>query len=144
VLASPAIVTRCELCELHAGEADGLTRQERLRRFGGPDSVVAEPDIAVAPGGESWHSFIERAGGALRDLVREHADETIVVFTHSGVIAASLAAFGGLSATSLFTAPPACTSLTEWRWRDGSIPRLFMYGDAGHLPASLRYLGTYS
>jgi broad specificity phosphatase PhoE len=74
-------------------------------------------------------------------MVSEHGDETVVVFTHSGVIGASAAAFGGIGASSLFTAPPPCTSITEWRWRDEHPPRLFSYGDAGHLPTSLRYIG---
>jgi broad specificity phosphatase PhoE len=140
-LGSWTIEARCGFCELHAGEADGLTRRERLDRFGGPESLLDSPDDVIAPGGESWNGFVDRAAEALRNVIAEHHDETTVVFTHSGVIGASAVAFGGLDAGSLFTTPPACTSITEWRWRNDDRPRLLTYGDAGHLPVVLRYAG---
>jgi probable phosphoglycerate mutase len=138
----PTMESDCDFCELHAGEADGLTREERLERFGGPESLIAHPEEPIAPGGESWSGFLSRAGTALARLVRRYPDGTTVVFTHSGVIGASLCGLAGLCPTDLFTAPPPCTSLTVWRWTDPDQPRLLTYGDAGHLRGDIRYAGT--
>ena len=49
----------CGLCELHPGEADGLTWGEFTERFGDPD-WDADPDRPIAPGGESWSGFVQR------------------------------------------------------------------------------------
>ena len=53
----------CELCELHPGEADGLTWFEFLERFGAPD-WDDDPLIPLAPGAESWTGFYERCAAA--------------------------------------------------------------------------------
>ena len=56
-------VEDCDLCELHPGEADGLTWDEFRDRYGEPD-FDADPDAVVAPGGESWSSFVDACRGS--------------------------------------------------------------------------------
>jgi probable phosphoglycerate mutase len=133
-----AIDQRCELCELHAGEADGLTFGEISERFGFTRGMLAEPDRPLAPGGESWNGFIKRAGDALELVVDEHREGTTVVFTHNGVLAASFAAFAHATADRPISAPAPWTSITEWSWRDDGPPRLARYADAAHLSVDLR------
>ena len=50
------VVADCDLCELHPGEADGLTWDEFRVRYGEPD-FDADPETTVAPGAESFVSF---------------------------------------------------------------------------------------
>ena len=83
----------CDLCELHPGEADGLTWDEFRDRYGEPDWDV-DPDSVVAPGGESWTGFVDRvAASALTALSERHHGELVVVVCHGGVIEASMLSF---------------------------------------------------
>src|SRR3954454_10986595 len=49
----------CDLCEVHTGEADGLTWAEYSTKYGSFD-MEAEPDRVFAPEGDSWNSFHAR------------------------------------------------------------------------------------
>jgi probable phosphoglycerate mutase len=107
----------CSLCELHPGEADGLGWQEVVDRFGVPE-WDSDPDLVIAPGGESWSGFVARASGAVQALAERHPGEQVVAAVHAGVIESSVIAFLQL--------PPAASrrgwarivhaSLTEWEW----------------------------
>ena len=126
------ITADCDLCELHPGEADGLTWDEFRHRYGEPD-FDADPDQVVAPGGESWRSFVARASGALTRVAEAHPSERVVVVCHGGVIEASLVAFLPVAPDrprlGLVTEH---TSITEWE-RTGDRWRLLRYNDAAHL-----------
>jgi 2,3-bisphosphoglycerate-dependent phosphoglycerate mutase len=82
----------CALCELHPGDADGLTWAEYLARFEQPD-WYADPTRPFATRGEDWTSFVERASAALERLVASHRGQTVVVVTHAGVVEASMLRF---------------------------------------------------
>jgi probable phosphoglycerate mutase len=114
---SLAITQDCSLCELHPGEADGLGWQEVVDRFGVPEWDT-NPDLLIAPGGESWTGFVTRASGAVQALAERHPGEQVVAAVHAGVIESTVIAFLQL--------PPAASrrgwarivhaSLTEWEW----------------------------
>lgn len=125
---------RCELCERHPGEADGLAWDELERRFwNGATRTLYD---ALSPGGESWASFMVRAGTALRSLARDHAGETVVVVCHGGVIESSFRALGNLPIEPSFGFRVDYTSLTEWALHlRAEVPRwqLVRFNDAAHL-----------
>jgi len=128
-----AAVTDCDLCELHPGEADGLTWSEFRVRYGEPD-FDTDPDTVVAPGGESWSSFVSRASNAVQRLVRSHRGELVVLVCHAGVIESTLLAFLPVAAgRGRLGLPTAHTSLTEWELGDDDRWRLVRYNDAAHL-----------
>ena len=112
-----------DLCELRPGEADGLTWAQFSERFEAPD-WDARPGEPLAPGGESWSGFVDRAAGALRRIVADAGgDRTIVAVCHAGVVEASLLRLlpvgPGRTRLGLRTAH---ASMTEWhverdRWR---------------------------
>jgi probable phosphoglycerate mutase len=125
-------VADCDLCELHPGEADGLTWSEFSDRYGGPNWDT-EPDNELAPGAESWTGFTARVSTALRSIAERHPGELVVVFCHGGVVEASI--------ESLLPVAPergrlklrtAHTSLTEWELGPGGW-LLLRYNDAAHL-----------
>jgi probable phosphoglycerate mutase len=132
---SPPTITReCGLCELHPGEADGLTWEEFSARYEGPD-WDQHPDQPIAPGGESWTGFVLRVAAALEALAARHPGGLVVVACHAGVIEASLLSMlplvGGRAGARL-QLRTLHASLTTWeveqdRWR------LLGYNDAGHL-----------
>lgn len=125
----------CEWCEIHAGDAEGLTWAEFRERF----PVVGDPDDPFrsrATGAETWAEFYVRAGGRLRRIAREHEGQRVVVVGHGGIIGASFIALGDLPIRhgNALTHETVNTSLTEWRFT-GSGWRLVRYNDAAHVAA---------
>jgi probable phosphoglycerate mutase len=129
-------VADCGLCELHPGEADGLTWDEYRSRYGEPD-FDADPDTVVAPGGESWTTFVARASDAVAAVARAHPGALVVVACHAGVIESTLLAFLPVApGRARLGLPTEHTSLTEWELSAGAW-RLVRYNDAAHLGAAV-------
>ena len=130
--AQRARVADCELCELHPGEADGLSWDEFRRRYGEPD-FDADPDALVAPGGESWTGFVRRASEAVARIAAAHPGGLVVAVCHAGVVEATMIAFLPVAPhRGRLRLPTEHTSLTEWE-RDARGWRLVRYNDAAHL-----------
>ena len=124
----------CDLCELHTGEADGLTWSEYAARYGSFD-MEAEPDRAFAPSGESWNGFHERVQRTLERVARDYAGQTVVAVCHAGVIMVSMRVLLGIPyAGAGARLRPTNTGLTEWE-HDASLGRwtLHAFNDASHL-----------
>jgi broad specificity phosphatase PhoE len=128
------IISDCGLCELHPGEADGLTWAQFAERFGRLD-WDQDPDQAIAPGGESWTGFVNRAADMLTAIADRHRGQLVVVACHAGVIEASLLALlpvvGGRQGARLQLRTQHA-SLTSWEVDEGRW-RLLGYNDAVHL-----------
>jgi broad specificity phosphatase PhoE len=125
---------RCDLCEVHPGEADGLEWAEYTVRYGSFD-MEAEPDRVFAPAGESWNSFHERVQQTLETLARDHAEENVVAVCHAGVIMASLRVLLDIPRRGTRTQlRPTNTGLTEWEY-EPSLDRwtLRTFNEASHL-----------
>jgi probable phosphoglycerate mutase len=125
---------RCELCEIHPGEGDGLNWEEFSALYRPEGLASGNPYKVMAPGGESWASFFVRVGEALLRAAAENAGETVVVVCHGGVIEGAFAALGGLPLRRPFDVRVENTSLTEWSYHpaDGDL------GNAGHRLARWR------
>ena len=126
----------CDLCEVHTGEADGLTWTEYAARYGSFD-MEAEPDRVFAPAGESWNSFHLRVQGTLERIAREYQDQTVVAVCHAGVIIASLRMLFDMPRAGAGTGAqlrPTNTGLTEWE-HDPALDRwtLHSFNETGHL-----------
>ena len=79
----------CELCELHPGEADGLSWGEFVAKYGAPD-WDNDPSFPLAPGAESWTGFYERCRISLHAVAEAHPDQLVVLVVHGGVIEQAL------------------------------------------------------
>ncbi|MEY2477149.1 MAG: ribonuclease / adenosylcobalamin/alpha-ribazole phosphatase [Actinomycetota bacterium] len=120
----------CDFCELHPGEADGMTWDDYRATYW---MEPWDPERAMAPGGESFVGFVERVGAALRRLVERHPDDTVVIGCHGGVVMSSM--FNALSVPigdRKFLNGPENTSITEWQI-DGDHWGLVRYNDHAHL-----------
>jgi len=125
---------RCELCEIHPGEADGLTWEEFGALYRPEGLASGNPYQIMAPGSESWGGFFVRVGEALLRAAADHAGETVVVVCHGGVIEGSFFALGGLPLRRPFDVRVENTSLTEWSYQ----PAEGDFGNAGHRLARWR------
>ncbi len=126
------VMEQCSLCELHPGEGDGLAWERFAELYGEPD-WEADPHSPVAPGGESWSGFVDRAAGAVTSLADRHTGGLAVVACHGGIIEATMLSFLPLRERSRpLGLPTAYTSLTEWE-HDGSGWKLLRYNDVAHL-----------
>jgi probable phosphoglycerate mutase len=130
----------CDFCEIHPGDADGLTWEEFDARYRTPAGAMS-PYRQRAPGAESWAEFFVRVGTALRRVADENAGQTVVVVCHGGVIEGSLAVFGNQPLRRAFDVDIDNTSLTEWTRPagNGASPsgeprwRLVRFNDSAHL-----------
>ena len=124
----------CDLCEVHPGEADGLTWTEYATRYGTFD-MEAEPDRVFAPAGESWNGFHERVQAMLDRVAHDHHGQTVVAVCHAGVIMASLRVLLGIPRPGTGAQlRPTNTGLTEWG-HEPALDRwtLHTFNEAGHL-----------
>jgi probable phosphoglycerate mutase len=122
------VVADCALCELHPGEADGLTWAEFADRFDVPDWDT-DPHRVLAPGGESWAGFVERASAAVAAIADRHRGELVVVACHAGVIEATMLRFLPLGASTVrLGLRTEHASLTVWE-RVGDVWLLRRYND---------------
>lgn len=126
------VVQDCGLCELHPGEADGLTWPEFAERFEAPDWDT-RPDQVLAPGGESWRGFTARAAAGVGALAAAHPGQLVVAACHAGVIEATMLRFLPVAAVRLGLRTEHA-SMTEWEHQEGRW-LLRRYNDATPVPA---------
>ncbi|HLH74211.1 MAG TPA: histidine phosphatase family protein [Chloroflexota bacterium] len=132
VLPAKKIETDCDLCELHPGEADGLSWEEYRSRYGS-FALQAYPDRPFAPGGESWSDFVGRVPATLDRLAERFAGQTVVAVSHAGFIVVSLLERLRIPPSGeRARLDPVHTSLTEW-WVSDKIWCLERYNDTYHL-----------
>ncbi len=123
----------CELCELHPGEADGLTWQEVVARFGGPDWDHA-PREPLAPGGESWLGFYERCERVIAEIVARHPGQRVILVVHGGVIEQAMKIVARNEPSARLRLLTENCSMTEVEF-DGERRRLLRYNDLAPLSA---------
>ena len=81
---APAAMLR--LTDIDYGDWQGLTRDEAAARWPAEiDLWYSHPHWAAIPNGETLPQVLARAVGALRDIVRRHADDTVVLVAHDSV-----------------------------------------------------------
>jgi probable phosphoglycerate mutase len=133
-LPSSLVATQdCNLCELHPGEADGLTWDEMVAQFGGPD-WDRDPDAPFSPGGESWTGFYERCRGALNEITSRHPGQLVILVVHGGVIEQAMKMVKGSSPQTRLGLRTENCSMTEVEF-DGERRRLLRYNDLAPLAA---------
>jgi broad specificity phosphatase PhoE len=122
----------CDLCELHPGEADGLTWFEVVERWGWPER--GRVDQPFAPGAESWLDFGARCRRALARVVERHPGERVALAVHGGVIEQAMMMVMGTPAARRLELLTENCSMTEIEF-DGDRRRLLRYNDLAPLAA---------
>ncbi len=123
-----------DLCELRPGDADGLTWEELVERYGSL-SWREDPHAPFAPGGESRVEFYERCERALGRLVERHPGERVLVVSHGGVIEQAMKILQGDGPVARLGLRTDNASVTEIEF-DGPRRRLLRYNDVAPLARS--------
>jgi alpha-ribazole phosphatase len=147
-LASPLART-CQTAEIALGSQRPFSLDEALqeidfgrwegKRFeeiaaGDPDRVREWAALAADfsfPGGEAFGAFQERVVAAAERMIADPA-ETVVAFTHGGVIRLAVCHFLGLEARDFLRFDVEPASLTEFRRENGEWG-LFLLNGRHHL-----------
>jgi probable phosphoglycerate mutase len=136
VLGASTIEQEEDLCELHPGEADGITWEEFRERYAWPSSS-AELYRPMAPGAETLAALWVRVGSVLLRLAAEHEGRTVVIACHGGIIDGSLRALGEMPLAPRFKTRIDNTSITEWERPPSDDPHrrwtLVRFNDHAHL-----------
>ncbi len=90
------------------------------------------------PNGESFKDGYDRAFLYLSELAKKHDGETVLIFTHGGIIRGIVAAWSGISIERVQdVTPPKNTSITVAEYENGKI-KLLSFNDVSHLPSELQ------
>jgi len=115
-------------------DCDGMAMEEFIERFG-TTAWSEDPFGVTFPGGETLAEFHFRIGRAVRRLVDQHPDETIVVACHGGVVDTVMRHALKTPMTGGFQINTQNTSITELELARPNHWVLHRYGDAAHLAA---------
>lgn len=109
-----SIATVDDLREPDYGNADGKPWTDVVAAFG--RIPAKHPDHPIAPGAETWTSYLHRATTILRDILARHAGETVLVVGHGETVTAAAHLFLGLAADLRASAAFAVhyASITRW------------------------------
>lgn len=125
------------LRERHYGVFETLTYSECERRY--PEDfarfLAREPEFDFRTG-ESLRAFAERATGCLAEIAARHAGESVLVFTHGGVLDKLYRRATGMPLTKPrdFRIPNAGINRVTI---EGADWRILAWADCAHLPRSL-------
>jgi broad specificity phosphatase PhoE len=114
------------------GQFEGLTNDEIQARF--PDEWASmRRGPMVAPGGEPTEAVLARAIQGCDGLLARHADQTVAVVSHGGMILATLVHLLGLGPVGYAVLVGGRhTAISEVRIEDGHL-RLERLNDYAHL-----------
>ena len=113
-------------------DCDGMGFDEYIERYG-TGWWEGDPFGMSFPGGETVAAFQFRVGQAIRRMVDAHADQTIVVVCHGGVVDAALRVALKAPPTGGFEIHTMNTSITEIHLIKDNLWRLIRYNDVAHL-----------
>lgn len=116
-------------------DCDGLTYKEFVERYAPGEEAWTDDDpfATTFPGGETIAAFHFRVGTTVRRVLDDHADSTVMVFCHGGVVDAILRQALRAPGTGGFQIHTLNTSITELHLVRRNLWRLVRYNDAAHL-----------
>jgi probable phosphoglycerate mutase len=130
-----------DLRETDYGDADGKPWTEVVSAFNG--LPAREPDRPIAPGAETWTTYLHRSTAALQTILNRHAGQRVLVVGHGETVTTAAHLLLNLPAetraTATFAAHPASLTIWEqqpvawtqpdagWRWS------LVQHNDTSHI-----------
>ncbi|GAA1393465.1 histidine phosphatase family protein [Catellatospora coxensis] len=119
------------------GDADGLPWSQVKEVFG--SAMQHQPATPIAPGGDSWNSYLSRATTTIEKLIQRHTGQRILIIGHGETIEAAHTLLLGLptGASIRVWFSTAHTSVARWRLQINRHGRatwlLDAHNDTSHL-----------
>ena len=88
-------------------------------------------------GGESFEELRDRLSAAIRQIARNHPNETVAVVSHGTAIRNTLAVFQGMSIEESAGLPHSDNTAVSLLEFDGDTVRVVFHDDASHLPEEI-------
>ena len=109
-----SITVEDDLREPDYGSGDGQPWAQVVDAFHRIPAL--HPDDPIAPGAETWNTYLSRVGFALRTILGRHDDGTVLIVGHGETITAAAHVFLNLNARTRASAGFAAhyTSITRW------------------------------
>jgi probable phosphoglycerate mutase len=127
-------IVREGLREIHHGRWETMRRREVEEQYPEEYAAWQEDPFTFAPeGGESGVSVMARALPVIRQIVMDHAGETIAVVSHKATIRLILSSLLGFDARGYrdrLDQSPACLNILDFR--DPVHVRLMLFNDVSH------------
>jgi broad specificity phosphatase PhoE len=122
------------LREIHHGRWETMRRSEVEEKFAEEYAAWEEDPFTFAPeGGESGVSVMARALPVIREIVVDHAGETVAVVSHKATIRlviSSLLGFDARGYRDRLDQSPACLNILDFK--DFTHVRLMLFNDVSH------------
>ena len=126
--------------EISHGHWEGLSRREVESRFSDEYASWEEDPFTFAPtDGESGVSVLARALPVVRELVKRHEGERILVVSHKAtirIVLSSLLGFDVRGYRDRLDQAPACLNVLDFK--DSVRARLMLFNDTSHYAAHPR------
>lgn len=123
-----------ELREINFGVWEGLTIKEISDNYAEISSRWwASPLTIQIPSGESLQEVVNRCNSAVKDIVANHQDETVVIAAHGGVIRVIVASALGLDLNDFWKLRLNNVSLTILEYHEPNKAILELYNDTCHI-----------
>lgn len=143
IIATPLGITpdvRDGLREISHGHWEGRSRREVETSFPEEYAAWEEDPFTFAPdGGESGVAVLARALPIVRELVKRHEGERILVVSHKAtirIVLSSLLGFDVRGYRDRLDQAPACLNILDFR--DAVRARLMLFNDTSHYSAHAR------
>lgn len=125
-----------ELREIKFGEWEGLTYDQISARWPGMlGKLWTTPDELEIPGGESFYQLKERAYAAIKKIVKEHPEQTVVVVAHGGTIGTILCAMLDIHLNHVWSIKQDNTAVNVIEYYDGR-PTITLLNCVRHLESN--------
>ena len=128
------VTAHAPLREQHFGLFEGLLSADIQRTHADVWQrwLQFDADFAIPGGGESTRAFHARVCQAVRGLAQTHADHTLVIVTHGGVLDMLWRSAQGLPLDGPRTCDIPNVGLNRMRWL-GEQPEILVWADTAHL-----------
>jgi broad specificity phosphatase PhoE len=124
-----------ELREIDHGHWEGVPHKQVETKFAGEyKKWSADPLNTTIPGGESGASVLQRAGRAMREIVTNHAGQTVLVVSHKATNRLLIASYLGIDPRCYrerLGQDLACLNILDFRGVDDA--QLILMNDTCHV-----------
>lgn len=126
------------LRETYFGDWEGLTYVQIIKKY--PQVMSAwrkNPSVTRIPGGETLEEVAERSMKAIASIQQNHADQTVLLVVHGGIIRVIISSLLGVSLDDYWKFKQDNTALNIIEIHEENKAIVCLLNDINHLPTNL-------